>query len=162
MNPITCKHLSKDDITKAQKLIRNRKNLIKSVDARREHKKKSSDFNKRVLDRFAELCYTPTNDQNDSHLDINREFNLYMSTYSQSDDFSKYWQTFSSKLPILTCFVKSYSIIPASSVASESAFSIANYIQRKERSNLSSKMLQYSMILREFYLESQHIFLTQF
>jgi hypothetical protein len=40
-------------------------------------------------------------------------------------------------------------MIQASSVASESAFSIANYIQRKERSSLSAENLRYSIFLRE-------------
>ena len=40
-------------------------------------------------------------------------------------------------------------MIQASSVASESAFSIANYVKRKERSALSAENLRYSMFLRE-------------
>ena len=51
--------------------------------------------------------------------------------------------------PILTAFVRRYSLIPAASVPSEAAFSIANFIQRKERSVMSSKMLRISMIMKE-------------
>jgi hypothetical protein len=45
--------------------------------------------------------------------------------------------------------VRKYCIIPSSSVPSESAFSVANFIQRKERNSLSSKCIKYSMVLRD-------------
>lgn len=100
-------------------------------------KDQSSRSTTNVLGKSAEFCYSPVSAQTvSSCLDLNREFNLYSSTFSQSEDFSKYWQMYSKKLPILTAFIKRYCIISASSVASESAFSIANFLQRKERSNL--------------------------
>ena len=49
---------------------------------------------------------------------------------------------------MLASLVRKYLIIPASSVSSESAFSVANFIQRKERSTLSSKALKKSIILK--------------
>ena len=42
-----------------------------------------------------------------------------------------------------------YNIIPASSVPSEVSFSIANYIERKERSRLAPKTLEMSMVTRK-------------
>jgi hypothetical protein len=56
-------------------------------------------------------------------------------------EFRKFWYENKFKFSRLVEVVKKYSIIPASSVASESAFSEANYIQRKERASLSSKNL---------------------
>jgi len=90
-----------------------------------------------------------SNQSNTINFDIDKEFIIYHQTRTLEEDFSKYWQSYSGQLPILAVFVQHYSIIPASSVSSEAAFSIANYYQRKERSNLSSKSLRYSMILRE-------------
>ena len=65
---------------------------------------------------------------------------------STFDQFWKEHKHFS-----LSVFVKKYSIIPATSVAVESAFSEANYVQRKERSRLSPKNLMASMCLKSIY-----------
>jgi len=62
--------------------------------------------------------------------------------------FSDYWRANCSVLPKLAYLVRKYCIIPASSVAIESAFGEGNFIQRKERSSLSSKRLRYSVILK--------------
>ena len=45
--------------------------------------------------------------------------------------------------------VRAFNIIPASSIASESLFSIAGYVKRKHRSFLASNTLRYTMILRD-------------
>ena len=63
-------------------------------------------------------------------------------------DIGPFWNKHCKNLPLLASLVRKYSIIPASSVASESAFSVANFIQRKERSSLSSKTLKQSIILK--------------
>jgi hypothetical protein len=55
----------------------------------------------------------------------------------------------------LARLVRHYCIMPMTSVASESAFSMAGYIQRKHRSSLSATTLRYSMLLRN--LEPHHI-----
>jgi hypothetical protein len=44
-----------------------------------------------------------------------------------------------------------YCIVPSSSVAVESSFSDANFLQRKERSSLPSKNLRYSSVLKSTY-----------
>jgi hypothetical protein len=49
---------------------------------------------------------------------------------------------------MLASAVRKYCIIPASSIAVESAFSEANFIQRKERSSLSSKNLRFTLVLK--------------
>ena len=41
-----------------------------------------------------------------------------------------------------------FNIIPATSVASESSFSIAGFIQRKQRSSMSSEMLKCPIVLK--------------
>jgi len=52
-------------------------------------------------------------------------------------------------LNFLVFYVKYYSIILAFSVSDESSFSKANFLQRKERSSLSSENLRYTMILKQ-------------
>ena len=63
-------------------------------------------------------------------------------------DFSKFWKNNASNMPKLASAVRKYCIIQASSVSVESSFSEANFIQRKERSSLSSKTLRYSITLK--------------
>jgi len=97
----------------------------------------------------AALCSVDDNSNQSNTINLDKEFIIYHQTKTLEENFSKYWQSYSGQLPILAVFVHHYSIIAASSVSSEAAFRIANYYQRKERSNLSSKSLRYSMILRE-------------
>jgi hypothetical protein len=82
-------------------------------------------------------------------LTIKQELSLYLSSCKQTDEFEKFWDEKQHILPTLFSFVCRYSIIPATSVASESAFSIAGYIDRKQRSSLSSTTLRYLMLLKK-------------
>ena len=61
----------------------------------------------------------------------------------------EFWNKNQFSFPILASAVRKYCIIPAASIPSESRFSTANYVARKERSNLSSKNLRFTMISRE-------------
>ena len=160
LNPITCLHLSKDDKSMAQTLIKKQKSLINSVKHQNTPARNKNNSSSNVLDKFAEMCYS-LNEPDTNEINLDHELNIYLSTCDQVNDFSKYWQIFSKKLPILTAFVKRLSIASASSVPSESAFSIANYIQRKERSALSSKQLRYSMILRQSLSDAMLNFLLE-
>jgi hypothetical protein len=60
-----------------------------------------------------------------------------------------FWRINQDLLPMLSFLVRRFCIIPASSVPSESASSVANFIQRKERSALSASQLRYSIMLRD-------------
>lgn len=80
------------------------------------------------------------------------QYTIYFNEYDGST-FEEFWAKKAPKLPILAAIAKRFCAIPASSVASESAFSIANFIQRKERSGLSEETLRSSIMLRE-----QHTF----
>ena len=64
--------------------------------------------------------------------------------------FSEFWYKNEKNMPLLATLVRKYCFIPATSVASESAFSVAGYVNRKERSSLSSDNLTYSMLLRDY------------
>ncbi len=59
--------------------------------------------------------------------------------------FSKFWFENNSFSPFLNKFVLEYSIISASSVPSESAFSESGH---KQRTSLDPQKLQYSMFLQ--------------
>ena len=83
-------------------------------------------------------------------LNINQEMCYYISSLRENNlRFEEYWPSQAATLPILYSVAKMFCLIPASSVASESAFSVANFIQRKERSGLSACMLRYSLLLIE-------------
>jgi hypothetical protein len=80
---------------------------------------------------------------------VKEEIASYKSEICNSElDLSSFWKKNCTQLPLLASLVRKYLIIPASSVSSESSFSVANFIQRKERSALSSKSLKQAIILR--------------
>ena len=64
-------------------------------------------------------------------------------------DFQAFWRKNESISQTLTDLAKKVNIICATSSAAESAFSVAGFIQRKHRSNLKSKRLRFSILLRE-------------
>ena len=72
-----------------------------------------------------------------------------MSTYKQAQEFETFWNEKQTLLPILSSLVRRFSIIPATSVASESAFSLAGYINRKQRCSLSPTTIRYLMVLKK-------------
>ncbi|CAF2210409.1 unnamed protein product, partial [Rotaria magnacalcarata] len=86
---------------------------------------------------------------------VQQEIGYYISSIDKETDFQEYWNKNQNCLPILSRMVRHYCIIPITSVASESAFSIAGYVQRKQRCSLSATTLRYSMLLRN--LEAHHI-----
>ncbi|CAF5076479.1 unnamed protein product, partial [Rotaria magnacalcarata] len=109
---------------------------------------------KLTLDEFFRMCEMPsasnvTTNSIKKQLSFKEELCHYMSTAGSSSKFSEYWCQHEMLLPQLSQFVKKYNCIPATSVPSESAFSIAGYLQRKARSSLSSTALRYSMVLSE-------------
>ncbi len=168
MDPSTYKHLSATDKSDAKSLILSEKSLINSVKINRESESASpssetGNLSNSVIDQLAIMCgYDPNPQESESYVfDLNKEFNLFESTCIQAEGFSKYWQTNSSELSILTAFVKKYSAISASSVPTEACFSVAHFIQRKERRNLSSKSLRYLMVLRESLTEKHRNYLQE-
>ena len=111
-------------------------------------------FSKRAheINIFDQICglSSPNTDVSPKTFTIKEELAYYLSTKNESSsDICVYWREKAHKLPMLSSLVKKYCIISASSVPSESAFSIANYVERKERSSLSAETLKYSMMLRE-------------
>ncbi|CAF3607092.1 unnamed protein product [Rotaria socialis] len=109
---------------------------------------------KSTLDEFFRMCEMPsasniTTNSIKKQLSFKEELCHYMSTAGSSSKFSEYWCQHELLLPQLSQFVKRYNCISATSVPSESAFSIGVYLRRKARSSLSPTALRYPMILRE-------------
>lgn len=96
------------------------------------------------------MCGVNLDNINNKVLNLNEELSQYVvSKEKYNYNLIEFWRLNCAKYRILAEYVKYYCIIPASSVPSESSFSKANYIQRKERSSLSAKHLRFSMILRQ-------------
>ena len=69
-----------------------------------------------------------------------------------------FWKMNKDRLPLLTHLAKIHLSTCATSVPSESAFSISSYIARKERSRLSSKNLAFSVFLKDKVFINNSIF----
>ncbi|CAF4842072.1 unnamed protein product [Rotaria socialis] len=80
---------------------------------------------------------------------IKEEFAFYLDRVQGGQPFQEFWSSYEMKRPRLAALVRAYNIRSVSSVASESLFSIAGYVQRKRRSSLASNTLYYSMVLRD-------------
>ena len=79
---------------------------------------------------------------------IREELAYYIDKVKNYMAFEEFWRTFQLELPCLTSLVRCFNIRPSSSVPSESLFSVAAYINQKQRCSLSPETLMYSMILR--------------
>jgi hypothetical protein len=105
------------------------------------------------IDAFAKLCGLQTENPTSlkkRQFTIREEISQYTALrLENTNNISDFWRSQQKRLPILASAIRKFCIIPASSVPSESRFSIANYVARKERSNLSSKNLRYLMISKE-------------
>lgn len=88
-------------------------------------------------------------------LTIQQEIGSYISSIDGTTDFHMFWKNNQHKLPGLAFLVRRFCIMPVTSVASESAFSVAGYVQRKQRSSLAPSTLRYSMLLRDSDLLSE-------
>ncbi len=61
----------------------------------------------------------------------------------------QFWQQHQSELNCLSRIAFDHLVTPATSVASESSFSTASYLLRKQRSRLTPTNLSYSMFLKD-------------
>ena len=175
MDPTTYRFLTDEDVAEGGRLLVsefdvsgpfNRLNLDNpatimtststSISSSLNHQHTSSSTSKEnsSLDEFLHICEmisksNSTNISTTNNLSFKEELCHYMSTAGPSSSFREYWCQNEIILPKLSQFVKLYNCISATSVSSESAFSIAGYYQRKVRSSLSSTALRHSMILRQ-------------
>ena len=156
MDPTTFKYLSAEEIKIIEKDITQ---MFKNTDASQRQDTQQFEPNivrdqKKInyIDSFASKYALSASKVNLTQPDdkrIQTELQYYKKDVADNElSFSIFWKKNCSKFPQLASAVRRYFIIPASSVAAESAFSEANFIQRKERSSLSSKNLRYSLILK--------------
>lgn len=80
---------------------------------------------------------------------MKEELGMYTGAAEGGCSFERFWNDFQFNLPRLSRLVRSFNVRPATSVASESLFSVAGYVQRKQRSSLAPETLRYSLILRD-------------
>lgn len=106
------------------------------------------------LDQFLSKCglshhFSPCSTDSVRQRSPREEIALYIEKAQQSDSFQTFWKSVQHDLPGLADLVRSYNMRPATSVASESLFSVASYVQNKHRSRLAPNTLRYSMVLRD-------------
>ena len=105
-----------------------------------------------MLKKFLTKCGVNSNaDAGDLRrsLTIQQELARMVSLSKDNQDFSLFWQQHHSTMPLLAVQASKYLAISATSVPSESAFSISSYVLRKNRLSLTSKNLKYSMFLKD-------------
>ena len=156
LDPRLNKFLDSEEKDQAEKELlnkftaKNKTNMptTQSVFSRNDSNKKLN-----VFERFALECGNEIDlsEKNYKSLTIKDEISLYNTSIIQPKKFRIFWQSHEKQLPLMASYAREICISTATSVPSESSFSIANYVQRKERSNLSSYNLRYSMVLRDYW-----------
>jgi len=81
-------------------------------------------------------------------MSIDVEIALFINANKINQTFGQFWSANHLLFPRLVTLVHCYSLVPATSVCSESAFSIAGFIARKQRSSLSSRSLRHLLVLK--------------
>ena len=81
-------------------------------------------------------------------LSFDEELCHYVKLTRHATTFEEFWIKNGHHLPNLADLVRQISIIPATSVASESVFSHSGYLIRKQRASLGPKTIRHSMMLK--------------
>ncbi|CAF1442662.1 unnamed protein product [Rotaria sordida] len=84
-----------------------------------------------------------------SNRTVKEEIAYYIDKVKNCTIFEEFWRTHQIELPCLSVLVRSFNIRLATSVPSESLFSVAAYVNRKQRSSMFPNALRCSMILRD-------------
>ncbi|CAF1514071.1 unnamed protein product [Didymodactylos carnosus] len=161
-HPFTYKYLKDDEKREAEKLsfadIQREKAVCTSetsqpsppsVQSQTTTKKQNSQIDIFLFIRGLSIDSTAVMDTDKKILFVREELANYVSRVKPDFKFETFWSENKHDLKCLASLVCRYNVIPATSVASESAFSIAGYIQRKQRASLLSSTLKYSMFLRD-------------
>ncbi|CAF0827262.1 unnamed protein product [Adineta steineri] len=98
--------------------------------------------------RMNHLAGIGMNLSNDRSITAAVEISLFTNAIKTNQSFKEFWSTHNQSFPRLVTLVRRYSIVPATSVASESAFSVCGFIARKQRSSLSSRTLRQLLVLK--------------
>ena len=103
-----------------------------------------------LTDKLKIMVGMPMSTKPSRPLTIDEELVLFsQSIQSFNGDFSSFWINHRARFSRLYRIAQRINIIAATSVPSESIFSIAGFIARKQRTSLSSSSLRYLMVLKE-------------
>lgn len=102
-----------------------------------------------TLFSLSETNAVPTGISTTKAYTISEEIGYYISSIQRESSFASFWTGQHLKLPLMAAVAHRISNIPATSVPSESSFSVAGYIARKQRSCLSSDAIRYSLVLKD-------------
>ncbi|CAF4491367.1 unnamed protein product [Rotaria sp. Silwood2] len=98
----------------------------------------------------ASACQHSSSNSTTYSFTIQQEIGYYISSIDKKTEFKYFWKTNEQILPQLANLVRIYCMMLITSVASESAFSVAGYVQRKNRSTPSPSTLRFSMLRRDY------------
>jgi hypothetical protein len=104
-----------------------------------------------VFDEFDRLCGLKPPETLSvalKQLSIDEEISFFVKAVHSADEFQRFWITHQATIPRLATLFRRFNICPATSVASESTFSVAGYLQRKQRASLSSSAMRYPIVLK--------------
>ncbi len=103
-----------------------------------------------ALEKLAAACgYTNSSSTiNEKEMTIDEEISYYIKSTKSAKSFREFWTEYDTKYPRLSYLVRRTNVIPATSISSEALFSVASFIQRKQRMSLSSKTLRYLLVLK--------------
>ena len=106
------------------------------------------------LQKLAAICgrQSATSTTAASTITLDEEISMYVNATLSTNDFQQFWIEHGKQLPRLANLVRRVNIIPATSVSSEALFSVATFLQRKQRSSLSSQTLRYLLVLKNRHL----------
>ena len=82
-------------------------------------------------------------------LTMREEINKFEMFDKTEHTFASFWKKYEYSLPLLSKMARHYGSVPASSVPSESHFSVAGHSAGKTRSSLTAKNLKYTMFLKD-------------
>jgi hypothetical protein len=104
-----------------------------------------------IIKSFLNQCGISTADRNirSNTLTIEQELAKLSSLPKNEHVCASFWQSHCQSMPQLSILARKYLSISASSVPSESTFSISNYVLRKNRLALTSKNIRYTMFLKD-------------
>ncbi|CAF2163586.1 unnamed protein product [Rotaria magnacalcarata] len=106
--------------------------------------------NQTLTDKLKMMVGMSTNVKPSRSLSSEDELILFTQVIqSFKGDFSSFWIQYRERFSRLHKVAQRVNIIAATSVPSESIFSIAGYVARKQRTSLSSTSLRHLMVLKE-------------
>jgi hypothetical protein len=106
--------------------------------------------NQTLTDKLKIMVGMSTNMRQSRLLTIEDELTLFtQAIQSFKGNFSSFWLQYRERFSRLYRVAQRVNIIPATSVPSESVFSISGFVARKQRTSLSSTSLRHLMVLKE-------------